>query len=636
MNRVRSVSRSVYRAVLALLLAGVVAFSFSACGEAALPPYDGNIRHEVAYDATAQETSLAEAYAAAAPSVVCVEVRVSDSICYYGSGSVIDDERGYILTSSALVARAETAPSYTVTFADGSSTSASLYGYGAHSFFYRTQTLSDSVMPGNSDIAVLAIDDVSEGRYPDADSGEMRALPRAIAFADSDALTYGDDCFLIGSLENEETAVTRNVFQSGIVSKPYNTHTSAFDLADTSNFFDGSFDYLVQTDIQTNAGNEGSPLLNADGRLIGLVNRRAESTLRYAQNQAYGLSFATPSSNVRAVLADGGIDVAFADADTPADESIIQNADQIQMATDPVAQILMRRRPVISEGQNQYIGSSDYFVASAGSPIVFSPKAQRSAETDAQRIAADCLDMVVKIIVFYEHIGTQEVLGYGEGSGFLVDTDGTVVTNLHVVNKLSDLNQTETGNANHSVDIEGVSVYAAFERGTRGSARHGRFILLPMEIAAYHRQGDLAVLRFQNPIYTATESGGQMRGFAEAFALETELPQRGERVYAVGNAVAYGVSIVSGVISVPEFTRYYEEYGYNMIQTDAPINGGNSGGPLLNAAGRVVGVNTLGIGSELITDYGYENVSWAIPASFVKSFLQDVANNATEGGATIL
>ena len=157
-----------------------------------------------------------------------------------------------------------------------------------------------------------------------------------------------------------------------------------------------------------------------------------------------------------------------------------------------------------------------------------------------------------------------------------------------------------------------------------------------MEIAAYHRQGDLAVLRFQNPIYTATESGGQMRGFAEAFALETELPQRGERVYAVGNAVAYGVSIVSGVISVPEFTRYYEEYGYNMIQTDAPINGGNSGGPLLNAAGRVVGVNTLGIGSELITDYGYENVSWAIPASFVKSFLQDVANNATEGGATIL
>ena len=236
MNRVRSVSRSVCRAVLALLLAGVVAFSFSACGEAALPPYDGNIRHEVAYDATAQETSLAEAYAAAAPSVVCVEVRVSDSICYYGSGSVIDDERGYILTSSALVARAETAPSYTVTFADGSSTSASLYGYGAHSFFYRTQTLSDSVMPGNSDIAVLAIDDVSEGRYPDADSGEMRALPRAIAFADSDALTYGDDCFLIGSLENEETAVTRNVFQSGIVSKPYNTHTSAFDLADTSNF----------------------------------------------------------------------------------------------------------------------------------------------------------------------------------------------------------------------------------------------------------------------------------------------------------------------------------------------------------------------------------------------------------------
>ena len=68
-----------------------------------------------------------------------------------------------------------------------------------------------------------------------------------------------------------------------------------------------------------------------------------------------------------------------------------------------------------------------------------------------------------------------------------------------------------------------------------------------------------------------------------------------------------------------------------MIQTDCPINSGNSGGPLFDNRGNVVGVNTLGLGNDEETlQYGYENVSWSIPASFAISFIDKLNNGDTD------
>ena len=99
-----------------------------------------------------------------------------------------------------------------------------------------------------------------------------------------------------------------------------------------------------------------------------------------------------------------------------------------------------------------------------------------------------------------------------------------------------------------------------------------------MEIVAYQAQGTLAALRFVNKIYTDTGSGTLVDGFTDVCEFRTDLPQRGEPVYAIGNGVAYGVAISDGIVSAPNFSAYREEYGYDMIQTDCPINGGNSGG----------------------------------------------------------
>ena len=133
-----------------------------------------------------------------------------------------------------------------------------------------------------------------------------------------------------------------------------------------------------------------------------------------------------------------------------------------------------------------------------------------------------------------------------------------------------------------------------------------------------------------NKIYTDTGSGTLVDGFTDVCEFRTDLPQRGEPVYAIGNGVAYGVAISDGIVSAPNFSAYREEYGYDMIQTDCPINGGNSGGPLLDEDGRVVGINTLGLGGE------YENVNWAIPSSYAKTFLEAVLQNREGNGVVFV
>jgi len=103
----------------------------------------------------------------------------------------------------------------------------------------------------------------------------------------------------------------------------------------------------------------------------------------------------------------------------------------------------------------------------------------------------------------------------------------------------------------------------------------------------------------------------------------TDLPQRGEPVYAIGNGVAYGVAISDGIVSAPNFSAYHEEYGYDMIQTDCPINGGNSGGPLVDSEGKVIGVNTFIFTGG--TSGGFVGLGFAIPSNRVKKIIRQLS-----------
>ena len=144
---------------------------------------------------------------------------------------------------------------------------------------------------------------------------------------------------------------------------------------------------------------------------------------------------------------------------------------------------------------------------------------------------------------------------FGSGTGILIDSDGLVLTNDHVIQ-------------------EAVNITVTLEDGTQVEA----------EVVGSDRLSDLAVLRIPGEGYSF-------------LPLKDDVPLRvGEWVIAIGNALALpgGPTVTVGVISA--LGRSIEaSLGvtlYDMIQTDTVINPGNSGGPLINLQGDLVGINT--------------------------------------------
>jgi len=143
----------------------------------------------------------------------------------------------------------------------------------------------------------------------------------------------------------------------------------------------------------------------------------------------------------------------------------------------------------------------------------------------------------------------------GTGSGFIWDTQGRVVTNYHVI---SDANRLEVTLADHST-WKAVLVGAAPDR-------------------------DIAVLQISAPRDT-------LRPIPIG---DSEDLQVGQKVYAIGNPFGLDQTLTTGIVSAlgREIKSVTGRTIRDVIQTDAAINPGNSGGPLLDSAGRLIGVNT--------------------------------------------
>ena len=100
----------------------------------------------------------------------------------------------------------------------------------------------------------------------------------------------------------------------------------------------------------------------------------------------------------------------------------------------------------------------------------------------------------------------------------------------------------------------------------------------------------------------------------------------GEPAIAIGNALGYGQSVTTGVISAlnRKIESSNSEEGTSLIQTDAAINPGNSGGALLNMRGEVIGINSNKIGGSSIEGMGY-----AIPISTARPIIEDLMERQT-------
>lgn len=575
-------------------------------GNVADPPveYTGNVHHEMSCSGAegSADAVWPQLYEAVRSAVVTVRVSSPDvsqgGENAFGTGWVVDVANGYIVTSASLFQSAIVIPGMLfplsgeirVGLFDGSECSAQIAGT-----FYGERRVQNS-----ADLILLKT------------KTALPATVTAVEFADSGALTYGESCFAIANMllgDEEETAIALDI---GLIAKPYNTHGGAFRIDKSETVFDDdSLQYLIQTDLTTREGSQGAPLFNADGKLIGMLNRFVEGTLQYSNNDPFNLSFATPSSDIGRFLEACLSDFSYPEVSPGNRESMLSVQDcTLIEARDTIASSLMAGYP-------------DYFVATGASELIFrstEPSANGSAAT---RLAETFLESTVKIV------SVDSDGSVSEGSGFALDENGYILTNLHVINTRLEENQSAGLAANATVELS-AAVYCAWERGTVVSDDVSQFVLVPATVVAYHAAGDLAVLKIEASI-SHYEGSVLQTGIARSCKLQTSVPAKGSQVVALGNALGYGISVSCGIISVPAMPYYRSIYGYDLIQTDCPINSGNSGGPLFDREGNVVGINTLGIDAS-----GYDNFSWAIPASFAESFVRTVNERSTEGGTTLV
>lgn len=169
----------------------------------------------------------------------------------------------------------------------------------------------------------------------------------------------------------------------------------------------------------------------------------------------------------------------------------------------------------------------------------------------------------------------------GLGSGFLINAQGYLITNFHVIQ----------GEKNIKITM--------FEKRKNGFEK---VVYEKVKIIAYNPFQDLALLKIETP----------QKKFPFVYLGNIDQLSNGDDVFAIGTPLGMERSTSSGIVS----SKMRNYNGQLYIQTTAPINPGNSGGPLFNKKGEVVGVTNMGY---LFSD----GLGFAIPINVVKAFIKN-------------
>jgi serine protease Do len=208
--------------------------------------------------------------------------------------------------------------------------------------------------------------------------------------------------------------------------------------------------------------------------------------------------------------------------------------------------------------------------AGAAEPAAALPPVSR----DAQLTYQGARDKLLQIRTLRRKTNTQSSVG----SGFFVSGDGLIVTNFHVASQLALEPDRHRGVA---VSVEGKEI--------------------EIELLAFDLKNDLAVLRPKKPI--TTQAALALRPAAQPLS-------RGERIYSLGNPLDIGFAVTEGT-----YNGLVQRSFYPRIFFGGALNPGMSGGPALDNAGRVLGVNVAKRGDA-------ELVSFLIPVEFVAALLE--------------
>lgn len=188
---------------------------------------------------------------------------------------------------------------------------------------------------------------------------------------------------------------------------------------------------------------------------------------------------------------------------------------------------------------------------------------------------------------------TQTQIATATGTGIVMTSEGYIITNAHVI----------YDEENGYGKAQSVSVVMSDETEYEAS------------IIGYDTDTDIAVLKIDAANLVAAEFGN------------SDDLQVGELVLAIGNPLGFELfgSVTSGIVSALNREISINEKQMSLIQTDAAINSGNSGGPLINSYGQVIGINSAKMTSTY-SNASVEGLGFAIPITQAKTIIDDLIN----------
>jgi len=239
-----------------------------------------------------------------------------------------------------------------------------------------------------------------------------------------------------------------------------------------------------------------------------------------------------------------------------------------------------RRAPVSPESTSWVTRPTNVDITEAAGPQSFDPEEQENISVYKKALPAvvNITSTTVGFDFFYGLVPQQ-----GQGSGFIIDKQGHILTNQHVIGD---------NPRRLEVTLSNRKKYTA-------------------EIVGLDKSHDLAVIQIKAPGDLTPAVLGDSHGL-----------QVGQKVFAIGNPFGLNGTMTRGIVSSIRSVREPEGGAIidEAIQTDAPINPGNSGGPLLNSHGEVIGINTL-----ILSSVGQSaGIGFAIPINAAKAVINDL------------
>ena len=227
-------------------------------------------------------------------------------------------------------------------------------------------------------------------------------------------------------------------------------------------------------------------------------------------------------------------------------------------------------------------------------PSKFDTKSEALSATEAyNKVAPAAVVVSTKSVTQGYFMHTQEVEGIG--SGFIINEEGYILTNYHVIQGAQEISVT------FSNDVTTTA-----------------------QVVNYDENQDVAMIKItdENVEIPATVELG-----------DSDALQPGEEVIAIGTPLSTELSstVTKGIISATSRSVAVESgVTMNLIQTDAAINAGNSGGPLVNTKGEVVGINSSKISGEAV-----EGIGFSIPINDIKDKIESLSKPILNLGISV-